>query len=49
MSDAELRGKFESLAGPVLGASRAAQIADRVKDMENCASVRALMELTRLP
>lgn len=49
MSDAELRGKFESLAAPVLGAARAAQIADRVKDMENCASVRELMEWTRLP
>ncbi len=49
MSDAELRGKFESLAAPVLGAARAAQIADRVSDMENCASVRDLMEMTRLP
>jgi len=49
MSDAELRGKFESLAVPVVGASRATQIADRVSDIENCTSVRELMELTRLP
>ncbi len=46
MSDAELRGKFEHLAAPVLGEKRAAQLADTVEKIERCANVRSLMKLT---
>jgi 2-methylcitrate dehydratase PrpD len=46
MSDSELRGKFEHLAAPVLGDRRAAQLADAVRNLERCPSVRALMQLT---
>lgn len=46
MTDDEFRGKFESLAGPVLGAKRAAQLADMVEKVEKVANVRALMKLT---
>jgi 2-methylcitrate dehydratase PrpD len=42
-----LREKFDALAGPVLGASRAAEVADMVHDMEQLTDVRALMALTR--
>ena len=45
MSDAELRGKFEHLAAPVLGDRRATQLADAVRNLERCASVRGLMQL----
>ena len=45
MSDDELRGKFELLAAPVLGDRRAAQLADAMKHLERCASVRSLMRL----
>jgi 2-methylcitrate dehydratase PrpD len=47
MSDAELRGKFESLASPVLGASRAAEIADKVAAIETCTSLGGLIGLMR--
>jgi 2-methylcitrate dehydratase PrpD len=46
MSDAELRAKFDSLAAPVLGDGRAAQLADLVKNIERCDNVRKLMQLT---
>ncbi len=46
MSDAELRTKFDSLVTPVLGAARAAEIADMVQSIENCANVGELMKLT---
>ncbi len=49
MSDAELRAKFDSLAAPVVGAERAAQIADLVADIENCPAVGKLMRLTVKP
>lgn len=46
MSDEELRGKFESLAVPVVGRSRAAQIADTAMSVERCANVGDLLKLT---
>jgi 2-methylcitrate dehydratase PrpD len=46
MSDAELRAKFDSLVTPVLGAARAAEIANMVQSIENCANVGELMQLT---
>ncbi len=49
MSDAELRAKFDGLAAPVLGAARAAQIAERVSGIENCGDVGKLMRLTTKP
>jgi 2-methylcitrate dehydratase PrpD len=45
MSDEELRAKFDSLAIPVLGAARAAQVADQVADIERCGDVGELMRL----
>jgi 2-methylcitrate dehydratase PrpD len=49
MSDAEIRAKFDSLAEPVLGAARAAQIAQLVGEIENCGDVGQLMRLTATP
>jgi 2-methylcitrate dehydratase PrpD len=49
MSDDELRLKFESLAVPVVGPSRAAQIADAVTRVERCGDVKDLMRLTAGP
>ena len=46
MTDDELKGKFDSLAVPVVGAARAAGIADMVMDVERCDTVGALMRLT---
>lgn len=46
MSDAELLGKFTSLATPTLGERRAAQLAETVQRLEHCPSVRSLMKLT---
>lgn len=46
MNDDELRAKFDSLAAPVLGDKRAAQLADMVKNVERCDNVRRLMALT---
>jgi 2-methylcitrate dehydratase PrpD len=45
MMDDELRGKFESLAGPVIGKRRAAQLADMVDHVELVPNVRNLMKL----
>jgi len=45
MSDDELRGKFDSLAVPVLGEARAAQVAQRVATIEECKDVGELMRL----
>jgi 2-methylcitrate dehydratase PrpD len=45
MSDDELRAKFDSLATPVLGASRAAQVAEQVANIEACDDVGALLRL----
>lgn len=49
MSDAELRAKFDSLVTPVLGASRAAEIANMVQSIENCTNIGELMKLTAKP
>jgi 2-methylcitrate dehydratase PrpD len=49
MSDAEMRGKFDSLATPVLGAARAARIAELVGEIERCGDVGQLMHLTAAP
>ncbi|MFC4278327.1 MmgE/PrpD family protein [Achromobacter aloeverae] len=45
MSDDELRGKFDSLTQPVLGAQRSAQIAETVANIENVDNVAELMRL----
>jgi hypothetical protein len=49
MTDDELRGKFESLAVPVIGELRAAQIADMVSRIERCTDIGELMRLTAAP
>ncbi len=46
MSDDELLAKFQSLAGPVLGARKAAALADNAMNVESIANVAALMKLT---
>ncbi len=46
MSDDELRVKFMSLAGPVLGESRAAELADKAMNVEQIGNVADLMKLT---
>ena len=46
MTDGELRAKFDSLAGPVIGAKRAATLAEQVMDLEKLKSVGELMKLT---
>jgi 2-methylcitrate dehydratase PrpD len=46
MSDDELRGKFDSLVIPVLGAKRAGEIAAAVASIESCQNVGELMKLT---
>lgn len=45
MSDDELRGKFLSLAGPVLGERRAARLADAAMEVERFADVGELTKL----
>ena len=49
MSDDELRAKFDSLAAPVVGAARAAQIAELVGTVEKCGDIGQLMRLTAKP
>lgn len=46
MSDDELRTKFESLAGPVVGARKAAALADTAMNVEKVSNVAELMKLT---
>jgi 2-methylcitrate dehydratase PrpD len=46
MSDDELRGKFESLAGPVLGPKKAAALADAAMNVEKVGNVAEMMKLT---
>jgi len=41
----ELRAKFEHLAAPVIGAQRAARLADAVRNLERCPNVKSLMQL----
>jgi 2-methylcitrate dehydratase PrpD len=45
MSDAELRAKFDTLAGPVLGARKAARLAEAALDVERFADVGDLLAL----
>jgi 2-methylcitrate dehydratase PrpD len=45
MSDDELRAKFDSLTIPVLGASRSAEAAAVIADIENCRDIGQLMSL----
>jgi len=46
MSDAELRVKFDSLAVPVLGARKAASLADAAMNVEKVADIADLMKFT---
>jgi 2-methylcitrate dehydratase PrpD len=46
MSDAELRAKFDSLAVPVLGARKAAALADAAMNVEKLTSITELAKLT---
>jgi 2-methylcitrate dehydratase PrpD len=46
MSEAEMHGKFESLAEPVIGPKRAAALAEQVMELEKVKDVSALMKLT---
>jgi hypothetical protein len=48
MSDDELRAKFESLAGPVIGEKKAAALADAAMNVEKIANIADLMKLTAL-
>jgi 2-methylcitrate dehydratase PrpD len=45
MSDQEMRGKFDSLAGPVIGAKRATALADEVMNLEKVADVSTLLKM----
>ena len=45
MSDAELRAKFDGVAIPVLGESRAGQLAAAVATVETLRDVRELTQL----
>jgi 2-methylcitrate dehydratase PrpD len=47
MSETEMRAKFDSLAGPVVGAKRAAALAEQVMTLEKVSDVGELMKLTR--
>jgi len=49
MDEDELRAKFDSLAAPVLGAARAAEIAEKVNSIEHCSDVGQLMRLLASP
>lgn len=49
MSDEEIRIKFDTLAIPVIGAQRAARIAELVKNIEQLKDVGELMRLTAKP
>jgi 2-methylcitrate dehydratase PrpD len=49
MSDDELRAKFDSLAAPVIGETRAAQIAELAGAVEKCGDIGQLMRLTAKP
>jgi 2-methylcitrate dehydratase PrpD len=46
MSEAEMRAKFDSLAVPVVGAKRAAALAEQVMALEKVGDVSELMKLT---
>lgn len=46
MTDREMRAKFESLAGPVIGTKRAGALADAVMELEKVNDVSALLKMT---
>ena len=46
MNDAEMRAKFDSLAVPVIGDRRAANLADQVMELEKMRDIAGLMKLT---
>jgi 2-methylcitrate dehydratase PrpD len=46
MTEQELQGKFESLAGPVVGAKRARALVAQLMDLEKVRDVSALMKMT---
>jgi len=46
MSDEELRVKFDSLASPVIGARKAAALADMAMNVEKVASISEMLKLT---
>lgn len=46
MSDDELRAKFDGLASPVIGAKKAAALADMAMNVEKVSNVQDLMKLT---
>jgi 2-methylcitrate dehydratase PrpD len=46
MTDDELCGKFESLAGPVLGKHRATQLVEIIRHVERVPNVGNMMKLT---
>ncbi|MBI4193621.1 MAG: MmgE/PrpD family protein [Betaproteobacteria bacterium] len=46
MSEAELQGKFESLAGPVIGIKRARALAAAVMNIERVADVSSVLRMT---
>ncbi len=49
LSDAELRVKFDSLAPPVIGEARAAQLAELISGIEQVSDIGKLMRLTAKP
>lgn len=46
MTEHELQAKFESLAGPVIGAKRAAALAAAVMEIEKVRDVSAVLKMT---
>ena len=49
LDDAGLKAKFDELVEPVLGAARAAELRDRLWDIETAADVRPIVELAAQP
>ena len=47
MSDEELRAKFDLLTRPVIGESKARQLADGLWSIESCKNLNALMALSQ--
>jgi 2-methylcitrate dehydratase PrpD len=49
LDDAGLKGKFDELVEPVLGAARTAELRERLWEIETAADVRPVVELAALP
>ena len=47
LTEAELNGKFEGLTAPYLSAARRTRLADALLDLDEQASIPAVLELTR--